>query len=206
MTQQHYRVTLEQACAKRACGIAHYQRSDLTAKGLVHFYIKLLIEPNTQIKIGSSQEKVCQELGIGKSAFYNALTRLKMEGAIDLEALSKLQEHEALPDWLKSRPVNGIEKKIRDHLKADLGGLSEVSTPACRIDLLTNTEIIEVKNLKDWKAALGQILVYSAFYREHQKRIHLFGSHTELEKLSDVESACLSFGIKVTGEEVLNEY
>lgn len=202
MTQQHYRVTLEQACAKRAIGSAHYQAGDLTAKGLLHFYIKLLIEPDTQITIGSSQEKVCQELGIGKSAFYNALSRLKMEGAIDLEALSKLQEHGILPDWLKSRPANGIEKKIRNRLHSQLGGLTEVMTPVGRIDLLTESEIIEVKQIPDWKGALGQVLVYSAFYPEHQKRIHLFGSQTELEKLTDVEAACLSFNVLVTGEEV----
>ncbi len=95
-----------------------------------------------------------------------------------------------------------IEKAVRDRLHAQLGGLVEVATPAGRIDLLTNSEITEVKAIKDWKAALGQILVYSGFYPKHQKRLHLFGTAKELEVLADIEAAVLSFAVKVTGEEV----
>ncbi|WP_052672455.1 MarR family transcriptional regulator [Aliterella atlantica] len=96
-----------------------------------------------------------------------------------------------------------IEKAVRDRLHAQLGGLVEVATPAGRIDLLTNSEITEVKAIKDWKAALGQILVYSSFYPQHQKRLHLFGTARELEALVNIEAAIISFGIRVTGEEVV---
>lgn len=83
-----------------------------------------------------------------------------------------------------------------------MGRLVEVFTPAARVDLVTNTEIIEVKAVKDWKAALGQILIYSAFYPDHQKRLHLFGTAKELEALADIEAAVISFEVKVTAEEV----
>lgn len=77
------------------------------------------------------------------------------------------------------------------------------------IDLLTDCAIIEVKSLANsiqgWKAALGQILVYSAFYPGHQKRIHLFGTAAELAKLADIQAACLGFDVCVTGEEVTSE-
>jgi hypothetical protein len=117
-------------------------------------------------------------------------------------ALIKLSEAKLILGQVKIREVNEIEKQVCHCLKDRLGGLAEVSTPAGRIDLLTESEIIEVKKINDWKAALGQILIYSGFYPEHRKRIHLFGSRTELKKLADIEAACLSFNVTVTAEEV----
>ncbi len=106
------------------------------------------------------------------------------------------------PAWLEVKPVQRIEKQIRDHLHAELGGLVEVATSAGRVGLLTDKEIIEVKAIKDWKAALAQVLVYSAFYPEHQKQLYLFETAKELEALSDIEAAVLRFEAEVTGEEV----
>lgn len=119
-------------------------------------------------------------------------------------ALKELVEREFIPDnYLPSTtPNENLEARICKILQSQLGGLIEVSTPAGRIDLLTDTEIIEIKRFGDWKAALGQILIYSGFYPEHRKRIHLFGFQTELEKLTDVEAACLSFNVNVSAEEV----
>jgi DNA-binding Lrp family transcriptional regulator len=119
----------------------------------------------------------------------------------DIRKLKKLGL-DILSGWSEIKNYNNVEQKIRDRLKDSLGGLAEVSTPAGRIDLLTNEEIIEVKRISDWKAALGQILVYSAFYPEHQKRLHLFGRRDELTKVADIEAACLAFNVNVTTEEV----
>jgi hypothetical protein len=77
MTQQHYRITLENA-------IAHYQAGDLTAKGLIHFYLKIKLKPGWKRRL--NHKEVCKELGIQKTAFYNAISRLKAEGSIDWEA------------------------------------------------------------------------------------------------------------------------
>jgi MarR family len=95
-----------------------------------------------------------------------------------------------------------IESPVRDRLKTQLGGLAEVTTPAGRIDLLTATEIIEVKRIGDWKSALGQILVYSAFYPEHRKRLHLFGSAKDEKQLPMIELSCLAFDVLVSFEIV----
>ncbi|MHC5717771.1 MAG: hypothetical protein ACYTXE_41820 [Nostoc sp.] len=77
MTEQHYRMTLSDAIAK-------YQGHDLTAKGLVHFYILIKCRPGWKIRL--EHQKVCKELGIAKTAFYNAISRLRSEGSIDWEA------------------------------------------------------------------------------------------------------------------------
>lgn len=79
MTEQYYRLTLADAITK-------YQDGDLTAKGLVHFYILIKCKPGWKVRL--EHQKVCKELGIAKTAFYNAISRLKDEGSIDWEAPS----------------------------------------------------------------------------------------------------------------------
>lgn len=133
---------------------------------------------------------VAQELGLSEGAVSKAIRRLEQKKLLELGVFSTSSN-------------NNLECQIRNRLHAVLAGLTEVTTPAGRIDLLTEAEIIEVKAVKDWKAALGQILVYSGFYPQHQKRLHLFGTARELEALVNIEVAVISFGIRVTGEEVV---
>ena len=76
-----------------------------------------------------------------------------------------------------------------------------VITAVGRIDLLTESEVIEIKNIDDWKEVLGKILAYSAFFPTHAKRVHLFGK-LDLGKLSLAKSTCFEFDITVTFEEV----
>jgi len=78
--EQHYRLTLKDAIAKYASG-------DLTAKGLLHFY--LLIKCGGRAKdwkVRLEQPKVSKELGLSKAAFYGAVSRLREEGSISWEA------------------------------------------------------------------------------------------------------------------------
>jgi len=70
-----------------------------------------------------------------------------------------------------------LEKSIQEKLHKLYGGKREVTTPVGRIDLLTDTEIIEVKESNGWKAALGQIISYGSFYPDHRKRLYLFGDY-----------------------------
>jgi hypothetical protein len=75
--EQHFRLTLSDAIAK-------YDSGDITAKGLVHFYILIKCAPGWKLKLNWRDLK--DVLPIRKSAFYNAISRLKTEGAIDWEA------------------------------------------------------------------------------------------------------------------------
>jgi hypothetical protein len=77
-----------------------------------------------------------------------------------------------------------------------LGGCIEVETEVGYIDLLTDYEIIEIKDGKLWKHALGQILMYSVDYPNHKKRIHLF----DIEKNKMIEDRCNIYNIKVSYE------
>ncbi|AFZ27242.1 hypothetical protein Cylst_5207 [Cylindrospermum stagnale PCC 7417] len=175
MTEQHYRITLDEA-------IAHYQAGWITTTELLGFYFKIF--PNFPVK---SQKEICQELGIKKSAFYAAIIKLDSAGL--------------LPDSYKRDIYENSERQVVKQLQLKLGGETEVVTTIGRIDLLTDTEIIEVKQISDWKAALGQVLTYSAFFPEHTKRIHLFGDCTP-EKQEVICSTVSSFGVVATFEEV----
>jgi len=130
-------------------------------------------------------------------------SRLKVTRQSIMRAINELEKADLWNFPInKSKEKRNLEQQIRDALKIALGGQSEVVTSAGRIDLLTDTQIIEVKRVDEWKSALGQVLAYSAFFPSHQKCIHLFGTASALKKLPDIESACLAFGVAVTGEEV----
>ena len=95
--------------------------------------------------------------------------------------------HELLIDdiikWMKTPLNKQQEYYISNKLNQILNGQMEVNTQCGRIDILTETEIIEVKEYKLWKSALGQILSYSYFYPGKQKRIHLFN----IQKNTNIE-------------------
>ena len=64
-------------------------------------------------------------------------------------------------------------------LAKTLNGKTEIPTLAGNIDVLTTTEIIEVKSVNNWKHAIGQVLIYGKYFPNHRKRIHLFGQTTD---------------------------
>ncbi|MEK0184809.1 hypothetical protein [Microcoleus anatoxicus] len=74
---QHYEVFLTDA-------IAHYQKGDLTAKGLLHFYFKIRLKDGWTLK--ETQKDITDKLGISRAAFYSAISKLKAEGSINWSA------------------------------------------------------------------------------------------------------------------------
>ena len=94
-------------------------------------------------------------------------------------------------------PLQELERKARLNLQGSIGGILGARTLAGTIDLLTASQIIEVKDVNDWKSALGQILVYGQYYPSHQKRIHLFGESQE-QYLLMVRKHCSDFNVVVT--------
>jgi phage regulator Rha-like protein len=94
---------------------------------------------------------------------------------------------------------NRKESSYSNKLATSLNGKREVRTLAGDIDVLTATEIIEVKKVKMWKHALGQVLVYGHYYPSHQKRIHLYGE-TQESFLTLIKKHCKKFKVIVTWE------
>ena len=93
------------------------------------------------------------------------------------------------PESPINQPSPNSEAFYRDRLAKKLNGKTEVNTPVGRIDIVTKTEIIELKNVKYWKSAIGQIKSYGQYYPEHRQRIHLFGELTE-SKLKQIQATC----------------
>lgn len=92
------------------------------------------------------------------------------------------------------------EAFYRDKLARQLNGRTEVRTPdGGRIDIVTSTEIIEVKVAKNWRNALGQIKAYGVSFPKHRQRVHLFGDTDKIDRRF-VEKVCLKEGVRVTWE------
>lgn len=94
------------------------------------------------------------------------------------------------------------EKDIRDRLAKELKGQVEVKTDAGYIDVLTEDEVIEVKEAKKWKAAIGQVISYGEYYKDKIKRIHLYGDVGK-GNLDSALQVCRENSIKLTYENIL---
>lgn len=93
-----------------------------------------------------------------------------------------------------------MEFRVRDKLASSIpGAKTEVHCSSGIIDILTPTEVIEVKRASMWKAAMGQVLAYGEDFPEHSKRIHLFSHEKQHYRLAVV--TCERFGVKVTHAE-----
>jgi hypothetical protein len=100
---------------------------------------------------------------------------------------------------IATKPVI-TEKEVQRKLNSKLQGIMEIATESGNIDILTNTEVIEIKEVASWKSAIGQILVYGSYYPSHQKRIHIFGhAHSSIRRI--IEKHCHRLDIKVTYED-----
>lgn len=92
--------------------------------------------------------------------------------------------------------VNGLESFWQAKLHRELGGRREVGVPVGRIDLLTSDKLIEVKEVRGWKGAIGQALVYGTYKPAHKPAIALYGKCTSSYQ-SIVQDACGFLGVEV---------
>lgn len=146
---------------------------DLACKILAYYYLK-----------GSFTEKGCTVINFPTFA-------LKKTPVKSLEGNQKFKK--------QITEAKKPERIIQNRLAKTLGGAKEVPTEAGRIDLLTSVEIVEIKQVNQWKSALGQILVYGEYYPSHKKRIHLFGEcHSSY--LDIIKRHCEKFDVTVTIE------
>jgi len=107
----------------------------------------------------------------------------------------------------KVSPKQQIEKEVRNALVTHLKKIysAEVKTQVAIetgfLDILTPKEVIEVKNSRDWKAALGQILVYGLSFPDRKKRIHLFNNENR-ESIKIIEKTCKKFKVVVSWDSL----
>ncbi|MBP5977039.1 hypothetical protein HW132_31045 [Brasilonema sp. CT11] len=143
------------------------------------------------LKQRPTARKLMKDIGVGKTTFYRAINRLQKLNILP----------ESLVRNLDITSYSSVEQSIRNRMLARLGGQIEVRTAFGCVDLLTPTEIIEIKPIDDWKTALTEVQAYGAIFPTHKKRIHVFGTKEELTKLTRIKTACDSFDVSATGEE-----
>jgi len=121
---------------------------------------------------GFKQKEMAHVLGISESAVSQQFKRIE-----------KLQS---------DTPRAAEEKRIQDKLSRELQAAVEIQCPAGFIDILSATEIIEVKRADRWKSAVGQVLAYQIYFPNHRPRIHLFWRGSERYPNTNAVLECCS--------------
>jgi hypothetical protein len=120
------------------------------------------------------------------------------------DLVERMRPLNLVPDWFTiDHSTRAPEAQIRDRLHQKLGGEIEVQTIYGPIDLVTATEIIEIKKIDDWKDGFGQILVKCKKFPNHSKRLHLFGNSDRT--LRNIKARCKEFNVNVSYEEERSE-
>ena len=153
------------------------------------YRVYLVLQKAIRLRMPLTADEIMERAGISRSAYTTAVT--------------KLDELALLPDWCKIQRKNQPERAVRDRLQSQLGGKVEAYTKFGLIDLLTETELIEIKVVHRWKDAIGHIVAKSEKYPTHQKRLHLFGPQEPI--LENIQDVCDRLSIRVTFELVEKE-
>jgi len=148
--------------------------------------IFLVLQKAIRDRVTLTPAEIMQRVDISRTAYMNAISRLA--------------DANLLPDWITITRRTHPERDVRDRLQSQLGGKVEAYTKFGLIDLLTETELIEIKIAHRWKDAVGHILAKSYKYPSHQKRLHLFGPEEPL--MEPIEEVCKPHAIRVTFEKV----
>ena len=146
----------------------------------------LVLQKALRMRIQLTADEIMQRASISRSAYSNAI--------------NKLADLHLLPDWCSIKRKKHPERDVRDRLQSQLGGVAEAYTKYGLIDLLTDTQLIEVKAVDRWKDAIGHIVAKSEKYPNHAKRLHLFGPEAPI--LEHIEGICDRLNIQVTYEKV----
>lgn len=152
-----------------------------------------------------SVETMCRVMGgdlnLLREIEQNNLTWRSIEGGEVIQQ-ALLEPIEYKP---KEKSNRVKECSVRDNLRSIVHGEIEVQTPSGNIDVLSDTEVIEVKYYKQWKNGLGQVLAYQSYYPRLAKRLHLFAHIGDVDTrkyFALAKSVCDVHGVEVTFEEV----
>jgi hypothetical protein len=121
---------------------------------------------------------------------------VKVTGWVEQWRLTKLKNNDEWISSLKNLKISKSiqkEKEIQLKYQKELNAQIEIKSNFGYIDLLNETDIIEIKIANKWKSALGQILAYADDYPNHKKWIYLFDGEFDI----NVVCLCSKFDINV---------
>lgn len=90
-------------------------------------------------------------------------------------------EHKRIDDVIQHQLKVSEHDKIKNDLSTRLNGTTEVQNTYGAADIETEKEVIEVKPVRDYKHALGQIIFYSIATNK-RPRVHLYGGKLKEEE------------------------
>jgi hypothetical protein len=157
------------------------KRGDFIGSGCrLYFYLEMMhLQGETP-----SERQICKDLKIAPSTLR--------------KWLPKVHAWSHCADWLQLQARKGPEYPIQLRMHEELGGKMEAFTVVGRIDLVTDTEVIEIKQIAQWKDAFGEVLAKGQFFPKHHKRIHLFGESDKL--MEKIVPCCSVLEVLVTFE------
>ena len=91
------------------------------------------------------------------------------------------------------------EYNVQIKVERETGG-KPAKCPIGFADIVSDTEIIEIKVWKRYREAIGQLLTYSVFFPNKQKRLHFFGHKPDDETLEAINEICVKYNISLTYE------
>lgn len=129
---------------------------------------------------------------------------LKLSGLMGMIAAAALQTSWAWTSYQFDLPSQAPEAKWRDYLSEELGARHEVRVEGGRIDVMTDTEVIELDWPHKWHEGLGQALHYAdatgkkpvlalISYSQDPERLQ----PSSLERFKMVERVCAKQGVKL---------
>jgi hypothetical protein len=105
--------------------------------------------------------------------------------------------------FLKFQEFRISEEVVSDRLQCKEGGTREYVVPNGRIDLLTETEIIEVKHISQFKQAVGQLKYYKFAMKDRIRklRLHVFSRKSIANtRIRLIREFCATQNVRVTFE------
>lgn len=93
-----------------------------------------------------------------------------------------------------------LEHRIRDRMAKILGARVEVECEFGKVDVLTDSHVIEIKKVCAYKSAIGQVMAYKQCFPGRSMRVHLFGKESEMRLFKKANKACKALNIEVTWE------
>jgi hypothetical protein len=105
---------------------------------------------------------------------------------------------------LKADKKKQYEAVVRDNLAWASHAKLEVECEQGFVDIVSGVEIVEIKRLNNYKAAIGQVISYGTCFPGKRKRIHLFAVEESNavvhETLGKARKVCNQIGVEVTFE------
>ena len=152
-----------------------------------------------------SAETICRVMGGDLSLCRQIEQNNLMWGSIDRGEVTRQALIEPVEYKQEGMSNKVRESSVRDALASLVAGRTEVETPSGFIDVLSDTQVIEVKYYRKWKDGLGQVFAYQSHYPRLARRLHLFAHHGDVDTNKYFElakSVCDTHAVEVTFEQV----